>query len=233
MIQKEKPNNFLKECYGSSANEGNLRSINDNDIERMINCHCENGYIAISACRGADFLGIDKKKHEADFNRINWERSRELIKFLIKSKFSYTPVFGGFVENQGEANEEIVYECAFIVYCEDRNGRALDFEELYGFGLAMGKLFNQDTILVQAPGDCPKYVSTQSDTFGEVIRESHEDQPFNKLCQDYFSDLHKWDMNNSAPTRVSFYEAYVNPNARSYQEGHCRWARGERFLHCR
>lgn len=230
---KKTLNNFLKEYRQGTRNNAKLVSINENDIKRMIASHSDSGYIVISPCRGGDDFGINPKASQAEANQlaqINKERVREIIKDIKASGFSYTPTYGGFIENKGTDKETTVYERSFIVYNKDREGKTGDFRELYEFGLEMCKKYNQDSFLIQAPGEKPKYITQD----GTVDMEFNGGKVFNDVSQTYFTDLHKnthkkGDINNRKPTRFSFTEAYVNPKPQCYSERHARWMNNEIF----
>ena len=232
-IVKNVVGNFLNEYRSGTRNNGNLVSINENNIKRMITTHSDSGYIVISPCRGGGDFGIDPNtnQHEADkLAHINKERVKEIINDIKKSGFSYTPTYGGFIENLGAENETVVYERSFIVYNKDRSGQNRNFDDLFKFGLAMCRKYNQDSFLVQAPGTNPKYVKQD----GSVDFEFSGGKVFNDVSQEYFTDLHKntdkqGDISSRKPTRFSFTEAYVNPKPQCYSERHVRWANGEVF----
>ena len=106
----------------------------------------------------------------------------------------------------------------------------LNFGDLYKFGLEMCRKYNQDSFLVQAPNENPKYVTQD----GSVDFEFSGGKVFNDISQEYFTDLHKnthknGDISNRKPTRFSFTEAYVNPKPQCYSERHSRWLNGEVF----
>jgi hypothetical protein len=153
-----------------------------------------------------------------------------MIEDIKQTNYSYTPTYGGFIENLGTEKETNVYERSFIIYNKDKRGNNLDFNDLYEFGLEMCRKYNQDSFLVQAPNDKPKYIKQD----GSVDYEFSGGKVFNDLSQEYFTDLHKnthksGDVSNRKPTRFSFTEAYVNPKPQSYSERHVRWLNGEVF----
>lgn len=225
--------NFLSEYRSGTRNNGNLVSINENDIKRIIATHSDNGYIVISPCRGGADFGIDPdaSQQEADkLAQINKERVRSIINDIKKSGFSYTPTYGGFIENKGSKNETSVYERSFIIYNKDKKGQSGNFSDLFKFGLELCRKYNQDSFLVQAPGDKPKYIKQD----GSVDFVFSGGKVFNDISQEYFTDLHKnthkfGDISKRKPTRFSFTEAYVNPRPQCYSERHVRWASGEVF----
>lgn len=226
-------NNFLNEYRGNTNNNGNIVSINENNIKRIIATHSDNGYIVISPCRGGADFGIDPEKSQKEYDKlayINKNRVKEIINDIKQSGFSYTPTYGGFKENLGTDQETDVYERSFIIYNKDKRGNNRDFNDLYNFGMEMCRKYNQDSFLVQAPGEKPKYIKQD----GTVDYEFSGGKVFNDISQEYFTDLHKnthknGDISNRRPTRFSFTEAYVNPKPQCYSERHVRWANGEVF----
>lgn len=226
-------NNFLREYRDNTNNNGNIVSINENDIKRIIATHSDNGYIVISPCRGGADFGLNPKASQIEYDKlahINKTRVKSMIEDIKQSGFSYTPTYGGFKENIGTDQETTVYERSFIVYNKDKRGNNLDFNNLFDFGLNMCRKYNQDSFLVQAPGEKPKYIKQD----GSVDFEFSGGKVFNDISQEYFTDLHKnthkkGDITKGKPTRFSFTEAFVNPKPQCYSERHVRWANGEVF----
>lgn len=226
-------NNFLNEYREGTNNHASIVSINENNVKRMIATHSNNGYIVISPCRSGSDFGIDPDKNQHEKERlaqINKDRVRSMIDDIKKSGFSYTPTYGGFIENLGSDNETTVYERSFIIYNKDKNGKNCNFNDLYKLGLDLCKKYNQDSFLVQAPNENPKYIKKD----GSVDFEFNGGKVFNDVSQEYFTDLHKnthkgGDITNRKPTGFSFTEAYINPKPQCYSERHVRWLNGEVF----
>ncbi len=225
-------NNFLNDYRNNTYNNGNIVSINENNIKRIITTHSDNGYIVISPCRGGAFW-YNPQASQAEYDKlanINRKCVKSMISDIKESGFSYTPTYGGFKENIGTDQETTVYERSFIVYNKDKRGNNGDFKELFNFGIRMCRKYNQDSILVQAPGDNAKYIKQD----GTVDFEFDGGKVFNDVSQEYFTDLHKntqknGDISNRKPTRFSFTEAFVNPKPQCYSERHVRWVNGEVF----
>ena len=226
-------NNFLSEYRGRTSNHGDIVSINENDIKRIISTHSDNGYIVISPCRGGSDFGINPETSQHEYDKlanINKKRIMSMVDDIKQSGFSYTPTYGGFKENLGTDKETTVYERSFIVYNKDKRGNNRDFNDLFDYGLNMCCKYNQDSFLVQAPGENPKYIKQD----GNVDFEFSGGKVFNDVSQEFFTDLHKnthknGDISRSKPTRFSFTEAFVNPKPQCYSERHVRWANGEVF----
>lgn len=228
-----KKNNFLWEYRPQTTNNGKLISINEVNAKSLLDRHSENGFIAISPCRGFSDFNIDPNEPNAQqkLAEINNQRIKECISLIKQSGFSYTPVYGGFIENQGTENEQNVYERSFIVYNNKRGGMSGDFNELYNFGIELARKYNQDAILVKAPGEPPRYI-TQN---GDIDMEFSGKTTFNDLSQEYFTDLHKntdkfKDVDKRKPTRFSYVESYINPGPQCYSESHTRYLNGEIFI---
>lgn len=226
-------NNFLSEYRGRTNNNGKLVSINENNIKRIISTHSDNGYVVISPCRGGSDFGINPDENQYEYDKlaqINAKRVKSLINDIKQSGFSYTPTYGGFIENLGTDQEKNVYERSFIVYNKDKRGNNRDFADLYDFAINMCRKYIQDSVLVQAPGETPKYVKQD----GSIDFEFSGGKVFNDISQEYFTDLHKnthknGDISKRKPTRFSFTEAFVNPKPQCYSERHIRWSNGEVF----
>lgn len=139
-------NNFLKEYYPNTFNNAQKCAITEANAKNLIDKHSKDGYIIISPCRGYDDFNLDSNNpnDKQKLAEINKKRIREFIDILKKTNFSYTPVYGGFIENKGEDTEEQVYERSFIVYVQDRAGKVNPIDNLYNFGIEMCNKFNQD-----------------------------------------------------------------------------------------
>ena len=226
--------NFLGECYlEGTYNKANIISINEVNAKSLISRHSKDGYIIISPCRGGSDFGLDASisGDKEKLSNINKGRIREMVDMLKKSNYSYTPTYGGFIENQGTDKEENVYERSFVIYNRYKDGSVGDFKDLYEFGLKLSRMFNQDSFLVKAPNEKPKYITKD----GNVDMEFGNDVSFNDLQQAYFTDLHKntdkyKDMDKRTPTRFSFLESYINPAPQCYGERVSRDKMGEIFI---
>ena len=225
--------NFLNECYNeNTSNKGDLVSLNEVNARSLIDRHSADGYVIISPCRGGEDFGLDPNdpRQREMLADINHKRVKEFVDILKRTDFSYTPTYGGFIENQGTPNEENVYERSFVVYNHHKDGSVGDFNELYQFALDMARKYNQDSVLIQAPNGKPQYVKQN----GEVDFGFDGDIAFNDLSQEFFTDLHKNTHkamgDGSSPTRFSFLESYINPAPQCYGERVSRARNGEIFL---
>lgn len=228
-----KKNNFLWEYRPYTTNNGKLVPINEVNAKSLIGRHSENGFIAISPCRGYADFGLDPKdpSSKQKLAEINNERVKECIKAIKASGFSYTPAYGGFIENLGTEEEENVYERTFIIYNSKKGGGESDFNELYNLGIELAKRYNQDSFLAKAPGQPPRYITQD----GDVDMEFSGKASFNDMSQEYFTDLHKntdkfGNASNRKPTRFSYVESYINPAPQGLTEAHSRALSGEVFI---
>ena len=106
------PNNFLNEIKGSTENNAPMVSLNELNAKSLIDKHSKEGYVIVSPCKGAEFFGIDKENKQK-LAELNKDRIKEFINILKSTGFSYTPVYGGFIENKDTDAEESVYERSF------------------------------------------------------------------------------------------------------------------------
>lgn len=182
-------NNFLHEFRPHTTNNAKLVNINELNAKSLIDRHSKNGYIIISPCRCCDDFGLDEKnpKDKIEHNRINNLRIKELIDLIKNTNYSYTPTYGGFIENKGTPNEQSVYERSFIIYNHDKQGNDCNMEDLVAFGLKLAQKYNQDSFLVKEPNEPPKYITKN----GDVEHKFSNNVSFNDFSKIYFTDLHK------------------------------------------
>jgi len=220
----------LNEIY-STKNISKIIPLTETNAKRLIERHITNGFAIVSACRGGADFGLDTNnlKEKMQLSNINKIRTKEMINLIIEKGFSYTLSYGGFIENQGEDNEENVYERSCIIYAEKKNGE-VDSQGMYMLALEICRKYNQDSVLVKMPNDNPQYITQD----GNVDMVFNGDIAFNDLAQIYFTDLHKNTQSkitpNSKATRFSFMKSYIAPKPQCYSESHIRNIKGEIFL---
>ena len=221
--------NFLKDFSPNTNNKARLVPINETNAKRLLSRHTESGYVIISPCRGFSDFNLNPETDREKLQAINNKRVKELYDSIIENGFSFTPSYGGFIENQGTDDEETVYEKSFIIYPFDRNGKPVDFKRLYDFAIDAAQKYNQDSVLIANPGENPKYI-TQT---GDVDMEFGGETTFNDATQAYFTDLHKNTHKSGLKgksTRFSFHETYINPAPQCLSEATVRGKRGEVFI---
>ncbi len=200
--------------YESTRNRSLPVPLTEKNARMVIDRQSANGYIIVGACRGdGDFVS----------------RTKSLLKDIQVAGFTYTPCYGGFIENKGSDNGDVVYEQGFIVYANKRDGSA-DFGLLAQLGLDMCGKYNQDSVLIKAPDTPPAYYNRN----GEIEHQLNGDVSIYDVAQTYFTDLHSNAQNKikggSKPTGFSFVETYISPKPQCYSEGHVRYMKGEIFI---
>jgi hypothetical protein len=225
--------NFLTDYRPHTCNETRMVSINEANAKQLIDKHSKNGFIIVSPCRGYEEFNLDgtDSNDRQKLNEINNKRVKQMISLIKKSGYSYTPVYGGFIENKGTDQEETVYEKSFIIFNYNKKGESGDLQELFNFGVELSKEFNQDSFLYKAPNENPKYFTKD----GELDFDLGNKTSFNDFSEEYFTDLHKNTNKYSGesgrkPTRITFTESYINPAPQGYSERHVRYLNGEIFL---
>lgn len=225
--------NLLHEQYPHTKNEAAMVSINEINAKTMLQRHSEDGFIIVSPCRGYSTFRLDPNMPGAKeiLARENNKRIVQIIQQIKSSGYSYTPVYGGFIEDMGTENEQHVYERSFLIYNRKKNGEKGDMEELVRFGQKLADQYQQESFLVKAPGEKPKYITPD----GDVDMEFSGNTVFNDFSQEYFTDLHKNSEKHNGnqsrkPTRFSYTESYVNPAPQCYSERHIRGLNGEIFV---
>ena len=209
----------LKKMVEKKKLYNGIKNINETNLNRVLGLHFNAGIIIISANR-------HENSHEQ--NKSNFEH---LKKDLKNSKFSYFPVYGGYIEKSidGEKPVEVI-EPAFIVpnyqiasiSIYDNTGEALK-----QFGIELSKKYNQESFLF-VPPKSDKYYYIKPD--GEIDM-SFSGVEVNNLAREYFTRLNKYSSSNHAgqtEKRFSLVENfYLNESPKSISSACLRY--GEVF----
>lgn len=154
-------------------------NINETNLNRVLGLHFNAGLIIISANR-------HENTHEQ--NKGSFERLKTDLK---NSKFSYFPVYGGFIEKSidGEKPVEVI-EPAFIVAnykiasstIYDNTGEALK-----QLGIELSQKYNQESFL---------FVPPKSNKYYYITADGNVDMSFsgveiNNIAREYFTRLNK------------------------------------------
>ena len=189
--------------------------------------HAEKGYVIVSACRDSSNPGM---KFE---NRKNTNKLKADIQ---KARYSYMPVYGGYVEDD---NGEVL-EQSFIIFNYNRDGEFGDFEDLKSFAIMLCGRYNQDSVLICEPGKVPMYYNRN----GEVVSapdKSSSNVKINDMKQPYFTEFGNkkkrftYDINfpdevtSSLAKVLSSYDFFSAP-PETYGERYRRYKLGERFI---
>lgn len=220
--------NFISEIKGTTTNTQNLQSINEISVKRLLGKHADSGYIMISASRYEPDIDVQQN------NEINNTNYKKLLAAIKNSGYSYIPVYGGFIENQGGEVQKEVYEKSFIVFNYNRNGEQIDFKQLHNLAIQWCNEFNQDSVLIKAPNQNPAYYGSE----GDEQMKFTGDIKIDDLTQQYFTDFVKSKQRNinkqgdeySKQHRLTFENVFVNPAPVTYSEGHVRYALNEVHL---
>ena len=157
-----------------------LCRLDESGIFRMLS-HGKEGFVVVSANRSAlkaekediDLTdeclsslaerGIeDTPKNERIWlSQRNNKCERELNKLINDSPFTYTKVYGGFHDTEGKEVDS--YERSYVIYCKDNKGNLLNFDDLYNFGMELGRRFQQDSVFVNHPNGEVAYVDPRTE----------------------------------------------------------------------
>lgn len=157
--------------------------------------------------------------------RRNKAADNALRRDIQAAGFSYTPVFGGY--RMKETGEES-HEPSYVVYCYDRNGKQLDFQDLLQFGLKMCLKYSQESVYVQAPGKPPVYLDYNGN---QVSSTSSDNFKFNRDREEFFTTTSR---DKSSPQRftadIVFESMYIPIRPGDYNENMRRLKSGEYIL---
>lgn len=215
---------IMEKYYGILSNKYNPQPISESSVDRILNKHGNAGMAIISANRS-----------DAD-NRTNNEKTKELIKDLKDSGFTYIPVYGGYHGSDDVVDE---YEPSFVVTCFDRNGEKQNIKKLFNFAIEMCGKYNQDSVLFKAPNQSPNYYDRNG---AKVNTSSTNDVIKNDPTQEFFTSLiktNKLDKENPERSKrftydIQFenktYGIYLNPKPTTLNERMRRTKSGEIIL---
>lgn len=162
----------MKRFYNIESNHCRPMMVERITINRIIQKHGDNGLINISACRS------NNTPEE------NEENTRNLIQDLRRSPFTFLPGYGGYHDRSGD--EQASFEASFNVFNYDKNGKPLNWEDLYNFAIELCGKYDQYSVLVKAPGKDPIYV----DRNGEKANDRESGEVFkNDPNQIFFTSL--------------------------------------------
>lgn len=157
--------------------------------------------------------------------RRNRAADKQLRKDIQEAGFSFTPVFGGY--RMKETGEES-HEPSYVVYCYDRKGQQLDFQDLLKFGLKMCLKYSQESVYVQAPGQPPVYLDYNGN---QVNTSSSDNFKFNRNQEEYFTTTSR---DKKSPQRftadIVFENMYIPLRPGDYNEKMRRDKQGEYIL---
>ena len=119
--------------------------LNETGIHRMLTKHSNAGYIIVSAFRGDRSLADNYKRH------------KDLERHITKSnnKYSYIPVWGGFIEKDDDGNElRDVKEKSFIItnFPQGSSKPYSEHKGLWKLGRELIRKYDQDSFLFKPMG---------------------------------------------------------------------------------
>lgn len=172
IVLEEKLQDVMERYYGIKFNKG-VQLVESITLDRLINKHGANGYVALSACRVAN--GEEK----------NIQLTKDLISDIKGRGYGYLPTYGGYndKENGGETAD---YEPSFIVFNYNRKGEKTDFADLERFACEMCGKYCQDSVMIAPPNQPPYYADCEGN---KVSSKSSMDYKKNDFGQEYFTSL--------------------------------------------
>lgn len=147
----------MNRFYGICSNRNRPVRIDETTLDRIINKHGDNGLVCVSAWRS----DMSKERNE--------EKTKMIIADLNRFGYSYLPTYGGYKGTDGVTDE---YEPSFYVFNHLPDGKTGDFGELRAFAIEMCNKYEQNSVLIKAPGQPPIYVNGNGDKVNK--RESNK-----------------------------------------------------------
>lgn len=187
----------MSRFYGIDTNRSRPVRIDEVTLDRVLKKHGDNGMINIRA-------NNSKKSQE-----YNDEQTKNLIRDLKQSGYSYLPTYGSY--RSPDTGVEDDYEPSFVVFNYDTKGNPLDFEKLRQFGIYLCGKYDQDSVLIKAPGENPIYVDRNGNKYNST--ESNKVWK-NDPTQEYFTSFKsKDDVADEENAKLMHqYKIYCNRN---------------------
>lgn len=197
--------NVLACYYNILSNNKEPRLLTEATINRILTKHSNSGFIIVSANR------TDKTKKENDMHRnsevqAELKNTKSLIADIRKSGYSYFPVYGGYKGMDGMVDK---YEPSFFI--TNYKGKTLqdNFDKLFDLGVKICNKYNQDSVLVKAPNDVPKYIDRNGNVVGK--EKQNGNVSINRIEKEYFTALYKKDTGTKRMTYDMDFNMYLNP----------------------
>ena len=156
-------------------NKIDKKVVKETSLNRLLTKHTDNGYVMISACRHDWSEDHDENK---EMNNI---KTKELKSDISSAGYQYIPVQGGFIEDDGT---EVVEQSFIIVNYKNRSNETADFDELKKLAISLCGKYNQDSVLVVAPGAKPQYLTRSGDVdmeFNDVSIRNNTEKYFTRI----------------------------------------------------
>lgn len=124
-------------------------------------------------------ISANRSELEQSENKSN---TNALKRYIKAANFGYNRVKGGYKEKMEDGSMVEVEEDSFIVYADKDKEKTL-----YKLGLALGKKFNQDSILFVSSEGKAQFISTRQDSsLGPIgTKQNLGDFSFNSISQYY------------------------------------------------
>lgn len=224
MHQNATKRNYLNEQPVGSGSTGETNApstqrVDESSLNRIFQKHYNDGFIIITSWRGEKSIEQNNK----DFN--------ELKRIVKEHKFSFIPIFGGFIENIGTEDEREVREPSLLVTNHEigSNKARQNDKELFNLGIELCNKYNQDVFLFKPIGE--DLTSYYIDKNGEVDMTFYN-KTINDLTKIYFTDLSKnvfSGIKDKTSKRFTFTESiYINNSPIDLNDAKKRY--GEQFF---
>lgn len=162
----------MERYYGILSNGQSPVMLENLNTGSLFKRHGEHGFGIITA---------NRSNEDSEYNE---RRTKELIADLKKSGYRYLPVYGGYVGSDGVEDD---YEPSFVVFpYSTKSNEFTDFEPFKDFLIELCGKYVQDSVLITAPDDDPKYF----DALGhQVNKSSSKNLTLNDPTQMFFTSF--------------------------------------------
>jgi len=160
-----------------NSNKSTYVELKEVSFSRVVDFHSKNGYAIISASRSENTDAENKKL------------DKQLKQDIAFAGWTFTPIYGGFVETNKETGEKTnVVERSFLVYNHNRKNKKLSFEDLKSFAIEMCEKYKQEVVFIADPkAESAAYFDADGD---ETFKLDKKITVRNAL-QEFFSTLNR------------------------------------------
>ena len=160
-----------------NSNRASYVELKEVSFSRVVDFHSKNGYAIVSASRGENSDAENKKldkQLKADISSAGW---------------TFTPIYGGFVETNKETGEKKnVVERSFLIYNSNRKNKDLSFEDLKKFAIEMCGKYNHEAVFIADPSS---ETASYFDADGDETFKLDKKITVRNALQEFFSTLNR------------------------------------------
>jgi hypothetical protein len=165
---------------------------------------------------GMAIISADREERTPEENSA---KRHELLGDIKKRNLSYIVVYDGYRDINTTPPKTANGETSFVLPAHDRNGNPVPWDELEKFAKEMCGKYDQESVLIQPPGQNPRWIdsagNTVADLDGPTVKNDLKQQYFSSLIKSkHYDEAHPDRLKRFSYTSTQLengYELFVNP----------------------